>query len=242
MLHRFSRTEQLTGPAGLERLARSRVAVFGAGGVGGFAIEALARAGVGALDIIDHDAITLTNCNRQILALESTLGRNKAEAAKERVRDINPACRAAALPVFFSAETSSRFDLTLYDYVADAIDTVSAKLALIEACKAAGTPIISCLGTGNKLDPAAFRVDFLENTSVCPLARVMRRECKRRGLTNVKVVYSTEPPLPSLAPAEHKGSTGHPAPGSISFVPAAAGLLLASAIVKDLLAQPEKRD
>lgn len=225
MEHRFSREEQLIGPQGLERLKRAHVAVFGAGGVGGYVIEALARAGVGAMDIIDNDTVSISNCNRQILALESTLGRPKAQVAVERVRDIFPSCQARAFELFFTEETAGALDFTQYSYVVDAIDTVSSKLTLIERCRAAGTPIITCMGTGNKLDPTAFRVADMEKTSVCPLARVMRRELKKRGIAHVKAVYSTEPPC------ENAGT----APGSISYGPGAAGLLLASVVIRGLL-------
>lgn len=232
-MHRFSREEQLIGPQGMEALGRARVAVFGAGGVGGYVIEALARAGVGAMDIIDHDSISLTNCNRQVLALESTLGMPKAQAAAQRVGDINPGCRVRGLPLFFTGEGDG-LDFARYDYVVDAVDTVAAKLSLIRLCREVGTPVVSCMGTGNKLDPTAFRVAEIEKTSVCPLARAMRRELKKLGIAGVRVVYSTEPPCAPMGPAEEKGS-GRPAPGSLSYVPAAAGLLLAAVVVNGLL-------
>ncbi len=235
MVERFSREEQLIGREGLRRLQKARVAVFGAGGVGGYTIEALARAGIGAIDIIDNDTISLTNCNRQILALESTLGKSKAQAARQRVLDINPQCEARAIELFFTEDSAGEIDFTRYDYVADAIDTVSAKLALIRLCREAGTPVITCMGTGNKLDPTAFRVAEIEKTSVCPLARVMRRELKKMGIAHVKAVYSTEQPCPNGASTETKGNTGHPVPGSISYAPAAAGLLLASEVIRGLL-------
>ena len=237
MEQRFGREEQLIGPEGLARLSRARVAVFGAGGVGGYVIEALARSGIGALDIIDGDVVALSNCNRQLLALESTLGVPKVQAAKARVLDINPACRVRAVELFFTAGNAAEVDFSVYDYVADAIDTVASKLELIGRCKRAGVPVISCMGAGNKLDPTAFRVADVEKTSVCPLARVMRRELKKRGVSGVKAVYSTEPPLaphPSAQMGE-KGGARRPAPGSMAFAPAAAGLVLASAIVQDLL-------
>lgn len=236
MLHRFSREEQLTGSSGLQKLQRARVAVFGAGGVGGYVIEALARAGVGALDIIDNDTVSLTNCNRQILALESTLGQEKVQVARARVLDINPACQVRAIPLFFTGETAPQFDFTQYSYVCDAIDTVSAKVELIAHCRQAGTPVITCMGAGNKLDATAFQVADMEKTSVCPLARVMRRELKKRGIKNVKAVFSTEPALPAATTTETKGASGHPAPGSISYVPAVAGLILAGEVIRDLLA------
>lgn len=233
MEHRFSREEMLLGPEKMEKLKRSRVAVFGAGGVGGYAIEALARGGVGAIDVVDGDTVSLTNSNRQILALESTLGRPKAELAAERVREINPDCRAEGRVLFFTAETAGNFDFSRYDYIVDAIDMVTSKLLLIEKAKKAGVPVISCMGTGNKLDPMAFRVADISETSVCPLARVMRKELKKRGIEGVKVVFSTEEPRTPLSggPENGQNGTGRPVPGSVSFVPAAAGLLLAAEVI-----------
>ena len=238
MLHRFSREELLIGPQGLEKLRQARVAVFGIGGVGGYVVEALARSGVGALDLFDGDRVSLTNINRQIIALESTVGRPKVEVAKERVLEINPECRVEARELFFTPENAGEVDFTQYSYVADAIDTVTSKIELIRLCREAGVPVISSMGAGNKLDPTAFRVDVMEKTSVCPLARVMRRELKKRGITGVKAVYSTEE---ALAPAtavegDTKGTAGRPTPGSMAFVPSVAGLILAGEIVKDLLA------
>lgn len=237
MLHRFSREELLIGPEGLEKLARARVAVFGVGGVGGYVVEALVRSGVGALDLFDGDRVSLTNINRQIIALDSTVGRLKVEVAKERALDINPQCRVEARELFFTPENAQEVDFSQYDYVADAIDTVTSKIELIRLCREAGVPVISSMGAGNKLDPTAFRVDKIERTSVCPLARVMRRELKKRGITGVKAVYSTEE---SLSPAQAqsgdvKGTAGRPTPGSMAFVPSVAGLILAGEIVKDLL-------
>lgn len=236
MLHRFSREEQLIGKEGLQRLQSARVAVFGAGGVGGYVIEALARSGVGALEIVDGDRLGLTNLNRQILALESTLGQPKAEAAARRVKEINPGCRVKANFRFFTPETAGDFDFSQYDYVADAVDMVSAKLELICRCQEAGVPVISCMGTGNKLNPMAFRAADISETSVCPLARVMRRELKKRGISRARVVYSPEAPVPPApgVETEEKGES-RPAPGSMAFVPAAAGLLMASEIVRGLL-------
>ena len=237
MLHRFSREELLIGQEGLEKLQKARVAVFGVGGVGGHVVEALARSGVGALDLFDGDRVSLTNINRQIIALDSTVGRLKVEAAKERVLDINPDCRVEAREMFFAPENAGEVDFSQYDYVADAIDTVTSKIELIRLCREAGVPVISSMGAGNKLDPTAFRVDKIEKTSVCPLARVMRRELKKRGITGVKAVYSTEE---SLTPAQaqsgdEKGTAGRPTPGSMAFVPSVAGLILAGEIIKDLL-------
>lgn len=235
MTHRFSREELLLGEEKLQKLKNAHVAVFGAGGVGGYVIEALARSGIGALTVIDGDKFSLTNINRQLLALESTLGKGKAEAAVKRVLEINPECKAAALSVYYTRENAGEFDLSQYDYIVDAIDMVTSKLLLIENAQAAGVPILSCMGTGNKLDPMAFRVAALSETSVCPLCRVMRKELKRRGIQHVKVVFSPEKPLTPLEIGEERGSvSGRPAPGSVAFVPAAAGLLLASEVIKDL--------
>lgn len=237
MLHRFSREELLIGQEGLEKLQKARVAVFGVGGVGGHVVEALARSGVGALDLFDGDRVSLTNINRQIIALDSTVGRLKVEVAKERVLDINPDCQVEAREMFFTPENAGEVDFSQYDYVADAIDTVTSKIELIRLCREAGVPVISSMGAGNKLDPTAFQVAPIEKTSVCPLARVMRRELKKRGITGVKAVYSTEE---SLTPAQaqsgdEKGTAGRPTPGSMAFVPSVAGLILAGEIIKDLL-------
>ena len=238
MIHRFSREELLIGKAGLEKLRQARVAVFGIGGVGSYVVEALARSGVGALDLFDSDTVALSNINRQLIALESTLGRPKVEVAKGRVLQINPACRVEARQLFFTPENAGDIDFSQYDYVADAIDTVTGKLELIRCCREAGVPVISCMGTGNKLDPTAFRVTAIEKTSGCPLARVMRRELKKRGITGVKAVWSPEEPLaPAPAPDDQKGTAGRPTPGSMAFVPSAAGLILAGEIVKDLLGE-----
>lgn len=233
---RFLREESLIGPECFQKLQNARVAVFGAGGVGGMVIEQLARCGVGALTVVDGDVFSESNLNRQIFSLSGTLGKNKAETAAQRVGEINPDCNITAVPRFFNAETADTFDFSAFDYVADAIDQVTWKLELLCRAAAAGTPVISCMGTGNKLDPSAFRVADISETSVCPLARVMRKELRRRGITGgVKAVFSTEEALPPACPdcLEYK-ENGRPVPGSISFVPAAAGLLLASQIVKEL--------
>ncbi len=229
----FSRTRMLLGDAAMDRLKAARVAVFGIGGVGGHAVEALARSGVGALDLVDSDRVALSNLNRQIIATRDTLGMLKVDAAKARVLSINPACAVETWPVFFLPETADRFDFTQYDYVIDAIDTVAGKLRLIEAAKAAEVPVISSMGAGNKLDATAFRVADISETSVCPLARVMRRELKKRGIDHVKVVYSTEPalvPAPTDEPTARRST-----PGSTAFVPAVAGLILAGEVIKDLI-------
>ena len=229
----FSRTRMLLGDAAMDRLKRARVAVFGVGGVGGHAVEALVRSGVGALDLIDSDRVALSNLNRQIVATQDTLGMLKVEAARARVLSINPDCQVRTFPIFYLPETADQFDFTQYDYVVDAIDTVAGKLQLIEAAQAAGVPVISSMGAGNKLDPTAFRVADISKTSVCPLARVMRRELKKRGIDHVKVVYSTEPAL-SPAPAGEE-TPRRATPGSTAFVPAVAGLVLAGEVVKDLI-------
>lgn len=235
MQDQFSRTQLLLGRDAMERLSRSRVAVFGLGGVGGSAAEALARSGIGALDLIDDDTVSLSNLNRQIIALHSTLGQYKADAARARVLDINPACEVRAFRVFYGPETAEQFDFTKYNYVVDAIDTVTGKLGLIMQAREAGVPIISSMGAGNKLDPTRFEVADIAKTSVCPLARVMRRELKKRGVSHLKVVYSREP---AMTPAENGSEASEPGrrqvPGSTAFVPTAAGLILASEVVLDL--------
>lgn len=236
----FARTRLLLGDEGLARLAASRVAVFGVGGVGGFAVEALARSGVGALDLVDSDTVESTNLNRQIIATLPAVGRPKVEVAAERVASINPACTVRAHRCFFLPETTGIFDFAAYDYVIDAVDTVSAKIALVEAARAAGIPIISSMGAGNKLDPTAFRVADIFETSVDPLARVMRRELRRRGIDGLKVIYSTESPRPPAATPEAVKDGSRPAPGSVAFVPSVAGLILGGEVVRDLAGAVEK--
>lgn len=226
----FSRSERLLGPEAMERLRKSRVAVFGIGGVGGYAAEALVRSGIGALELIDSDTVAPSNLNRQIIALRSTMGQPKVEAAKARFLDINPELDITPRAVFFTPETAGKFDFSRYDYVIDAVDTVAAKLALAEAARDAGVPIISAMSAGNKLDPTAFRVADISKTSVCPLARVMRRELKKRSIYHLKVVYSQEPPIP----APSAGDGVRPTIGSISFVPSVMGLILAGEVIKDL--------
>ncbi|MCR4935563.1 MAG: tRNA threonylcarbamoyladenosine dehydratase [Oscillospiraceae bacterium] len=229
------RTRMLLGDAAMERLRHCRVAVFGLGGVGSYAVEALARSGLGALDLIDSDTLAESNLNRQLLALHSTLGLPKTEAAARRVRDIDPDIRVTCRNCFYLPETAGDFDFTQYDYIIDAIDTVTGKIQLALQAREAGTPIISAMGTGNKLDPAALRVADISETRVCPLARVMRKELRRRGLEHLKVVYSEEKPLvPMENPAEREGSARRSIPGSAAFVPGAAGLLLAATVVCDL--------
>lgn len=229
----LSRTEMLFGPKALQRLAAARVAVFGLGGVGSYAAEALARSGVGALELIDSDTVSLSNLNRQLLATRSAVGRYKTDVAAMRIMDINPEAAVRTHRVFFTPETAGAFNFARYDYVVDAIDTVSGKIELITRAQAAGTPVISSMGTGNKLDPTAFQVADIYATAVCPLARVMRRELKKRGVKALKVVYSQEPPrTPLAAPPAENGKTP---PGSCAFVPPVAGLILAGEVVKDLL-------
>ena len=230
-----SRTAMLLGEAAIERLANARVAVFGVGGVGGYLAEALARAGVGALDLIDNDTVSVSNINRQIIALRSTVGRLKVEVMAERIRDINPDCRVRALPLFYLPKQADQFDFSQYDYIADAIDTVSAKIDLAVRAHEAGIPIISAMGAGNKLDAAAFEVADLSKTSVCPLARVMRIELRKRGINHMKVVYSKEEPRTPLGgQITNESAPRRATPGSISFVPGAAGLIMAGEIIKDL--------
>ena len=236
------RTRLVLGDSGIEKLENSRVAVFGLGGVGSFCAEALARAGIGALDLIDNDVISLSNINRQLYALHSTVGKAKIEVAAVRIADINPACRVITHRVFYLPETAQMFDLKAYDYIVDAVDTVSAKLALAENAYHAGTPVISCMGTGNKLDTCAFLVADIFETDTDPLARVMRKEFKKRGVPALKVVYSPEkarrPDAALLQPVMQaelgEGSSRRDIPGSVSFVPSVAGLVMAGEVVKDL--------
>ena len=230
----FARTRMLLGDEAMDRLAAARVAVFGVGGVGGYVVEALARSGVGALDLIDSDTVDAANLNRQVIATTTTLGRPKVEVAAERVAAINPHCAVRSHRCFFLPETASQFDFTAYDYVVDAVDTVSAKLALAEAAFAAGTPIMASMGAGNKLDPTAFRVADIYETSVDPLARVMRRELRRRGIPSLKVVYSIEPPRTPASDGERIKDGTRPAPGSVAFVPSVAGLIIGGEVVRDL--------
>lgn len=240
MADQFSRTELLLGAEGMARLHSARVAVFGIGGVGGYVVEALARSGIGALDLIDNDRVSLTNLNRQIIATQSTLGRYKTEVARERILDINPGAVVREYRMFYLPENAGQFDFTQYDYVVDAIDTVTGKLQLIQQAQEAGVPVISSMGAGNKLDASALKLADIYETSVCPLARVMRRELKKRGIQKLKVVYSEEPPIrPVSAAAERAEAAEVPdsrkqIPGSTAFVPAVAGLLIAGEIVRTL--------
>ncbi|MBR5523988.1 MAG: tRNA threonylcarbamoyladenosine dehydratase [Clostridia bacterium] len=240
----FARTAIQLGDEAVARLAAARVAVFGIGGVGGYAVEALARAGVGALDLIDDDRVAISNLNRQIIATHQTIGQYKVDAAAQRIASINPEAVVRTHRTFYLPQTAGAFDLTQYDYIIDAIDTVAGKIALAEAATAAGVPLISCMGAGNKLDITALQVADISKTTVCPLARVMRKELGRRGIKHLKVVYSTEDPLTpantdeeSPAPASDTRPAQKrqkPTPGSNSFVPAAAGLILAGEVIRDL--------
>ena len=235
MLEQFLRTEMLLGSEALTRLQNARVAVFGLGGVGGYVVEALASSGLGRLDLIDSDRVSVSNLNRQILATHSTVGMLKVDAARNRVLDINPDCQVKTWPVFYTPDTADAFDFTQYDYIVDAIDTVTGKLALVERAKAAGTPIICCMGTGNKLDASAFQVADISKTTMCPLARVMRKELTKRGIRHLKVVYSQEEALTPTGWEEEAAALGkRQIPGSVAFVPGAAGLLLAGEVVRDL--------
>lgn len=231
MQDQFSRTRRLMGPQAVTLLAQSRVAVFGVGGVGGYAAEALARSGVGTLDLFDKDTVSLTNLNRQIIALHSTLGMPKAQVMAERIHDINPDCRVTAQQIFYLPQNADEIDLTQYDYVVDCIDNVTAKLELITRCTRLGVPIISSMGAANKLDPTAFRVADISKTRVCPLAKVIRLECRRRKIKKLKVVYSTEQPIKPLPPQEGEENS----PASAAFVPGAAGLAVAGEVILDLL-------
>lgn len=235
MVNQFSRTELLLGKEAIKKLAASRVAVFGVGGVGGYVAEALARSGVGTIDLIDSDQVSLTNLNRQIIALHSTVGRYKTEVMKERILDINPEAVVYTHNCFFLPETKGEFDFSEYSYVVDAVDTVTAKIELVMEAQKAGTPIISSMGAGNKLDPAAFEVADIYKTSVCPLAKVMRRELKKRGVKKLKVVYSKEIPLTPMEAVEEEMGNKRALPGSAAFVPSVAGLILAGEVIKDLV-------
>jgi len=236
MLTQFSRTQLTYGPEAMNKIFAAHVAVFGIGGVGSYVVEALVRTGIGAIDIVDNDTVSLTNINRQLYALHSTLGRYKVDVAEERILDINPDCKVKKFQLFYTPETASQFDFSQYDYVVDCIDTVKAKIALIEQAKEAGVPIICSMGAGNKIDPSQFEIADISKTSVCPLARVMRQELKKRDITKVTVVYSKEKPLPQIVDSdtEAEQKAGHTAPGSNAFVPASAGLLIASEVIKKI--------
>ncbi len=246
MQDQYSRTQLLLGAEAMEKLHHARVAVFGIGGVGGYTVEALARSGVGALDLIDDDTVCLSNLNRQIIATRSTVGQYKVDVAAQRIHDIDPNIKVTTHRCFFGPETQDAFDFTQYDYVVDAIDTVTGKLALVMKCKEAGTPIICSMGAGNKMDPTRFEVTDIYKTSVCPLAKVMRTECRKRKIKHLKVVYSTEPALTPMADsaaqgdtcpadAQRKGAPRRTVPGSNAFVPSVAGLIIGGEVIKDLV-------
>lgn len=232
----FVRTAMLIGEELVKKLNNSSVCVFGVGGVGGYCAEALARSGVGKITVVDNDRIAVSNINRQIIATFSTVGELKVDAVKKRLLDINPKIKVTALPDFFGAETADKYDFSSFDYVVDAIDTVSAKLLLAEKCNAAGVKLISAMGAGNKLDPTAFKVADISKTSVCPLAKVMRRELKKRGISHLKVVYSEEQPATPIAELNpEKNTVRRQTPSSISFVPPVVGMIIASEVIKDLI-------
>jgi len=252
----FSRTELLLGPAAMDKLKNAIVAVFGVGGVGSFTVEALARSGVGGLALFDDDKVCLTNINRQLIATHDTVGESKVEAAKARILSINPQCIVETHPCFYTVHNADEYDLSHYSYIVDAIDTVSSKLTLIERARAAGVPIISCMGAGNKLDPTRFEVADIYQTSVCPLAKVMRRELRARGIESLKVVYSREEAIKPRNDAALSCKTGcvcppgtqrkctvrRQVPGSVAFVPSVAGLILAGEVIKDLTGSAEDQE
>ena len=236
MLEEFSRTQMLLGEAAVRKLSAAKVAVFGVGGVGGFTAQALARSGVGKIELVDNDTVALSNINRQIVAFHSTLGKYKTEVMKAMIEDINPLAEVTERRVFFLPETADSFNFSDYDYVIDAVDTVTAKIQLAEKCAEANVPLISSMGTGNKLDPTAFEVTDIYKTSVCPLAKVMRRELKKRGIKKLKVVYSKEPAItPKIPSNEDSDGSRRSTPGSVSFVPSVAGLIIAGEVIQDLI-------
>lgn len=251
MLNQFSRTQLVYGEEVMKKLASSRVAVFGIGGVGGYVVEALVRSGIGALDLIDDDKVCLTNINRQIIATRKTIGKYKVDVAEERVHDINPDCDVKTYKTFFLPETKDEFDFTQYDYVVDAIDTVTGKLGIIECCRDANVPVISSMGAGNKVNASMFEVADIYKTSVCPLAKVMRHECKKRGIKKLKVVYSKEQPRRPLEDmsiscrqhcicppgTDRKCTERRDIPGSTAFVPSVVGLIIAGEVINDLAAK-----
>lgn len=255
MLNQFSRSELLLGENSMKRLSEAKVAIFGIGGVGGYVAEALARTGVGSFVLIDDDKVCLTNINRQIIATTQTVGRDKVEVMRERILDINPKATVETRKCFYLPENAHEFDFCDYSYVVDAVDTVTAKLEIIMRAKESQVPVISCMGAGNKLDPTKFEVSDIYQTTMCPLAKVMRHECKKRGIKKLKVVYSTEKPTRPIEDmsnscrtncvcppgAEHKCTERRDIPGSVAFVPSVAGLILASEVVKDLIGGLEDR-
>lgn len=236
MKMKFQRTERLLGTEALKILENSRVAIFGIGGVGSYTLEALARSGVGALDLIDSDVVEETNINRQLIATTSTIGRSKVEVAKERVLDINPDCKVTTYQILYLPDTKEQIDISQFDFIVDAIDNVTGKICLIEEAKEKDIPIISSMGTGNKLDPTAFEVTDISKTSVCPLAKVMRHELKKRNINHLKVVYSKEEPIGyKVFESEHLIASRRPLPASVAFVPSVAGLIIAGEVIKDLV-------
>ena len=236
MSDQFSRTELLLGNAALQKLHQAHVAVFGVGGVGGYAVEALVRAGIGKIDLIDNDCFALSNLNRQLLATHNTIGKYKVDVAAGRVAQINPECEVKTYKTFFLPENAAQFCFKQYDYVVDAIDTVAGKIGLVMAAKEAGVPIISAMGAGNKLDAAAFEVADIFSTSVCPLAHVMRKELRKRGIEHLKVVYSKEKPIKPLEKTDENASGTRQTPGSVSFVPPVVGFIIAGEVIKDIIA------
>ncbi len=248
-MNAFSRTELLLGVDGVDKLKEARVAIFGIGGVGSFTVEALVRSGVGNIDVFDDDKVCLTNINRQLIATRKTIGKYKVEVMKDRILEINPKCNVETFQTFYTSENADDFDLSKYTYIVDAIDTVSSKLVLIEKAKASNTPIISCMGAGNKLDPTRFEVTDIFKTSICPLARTMRSELRKRGIDSLKVVYSKEPAMKPIENDEdncknkcvcppdtaRKCTNRRQIPGSVSFVPSVAGLILAGEVIKDII-------
>ena len=256
MLNQFSRTQLMYGETAMQKLAACRISVFGIGGVGGYVVEALARSGIGALDLIDDDRVCLTNINRQILATRKTVGKFKVDIAEERVHEINPDCKVKVYKTIYLPDTQDQFDFHEYDYIVDAIDTVTGKLTIIENAKKAGVPVISSMGAGNKVNPTAFEVADIYETSICPLARVMRRECKKRGIDSLKVVYSKEKPIRpledmSISCRQHcicppgtarKCTESRDIPGSTAFVPSVVGLIIAGEIINDLAAKMERTE
>lgn len=231
MTDQFERTRLLIGEEGIDKLKNARVAIFGVGGVGGFVVEALARSGIQSFDLIDNDTVSISNLNRQIIAIRDTIGRLKVEVMKERILSINPQAKVQTHPCFYLLETASEFDFSQYSYVVDAVDTVTAKIDIIMKAQSADVPVISSMGAGNKMDPTKFEVTDIYKTNVCPLARVMRRELKKRGVKELKVVYSTEKAI----------KTGADVPGSIAFVPSVAGMIVAGEVVRDIIGYERDR-
>ena len=242
MQNAFSRMEILLGEEGSTKLAKARIMVFGLGGVGSYVAEALARCGVGSLTLVDHDTVSVTNINRQLYALRSTVGHSKVQVAKERIRDIDENILVHTYETFYNEDTADMFDFRGVDYIVDAIDTVTSKLLIIQKAKECGVPVISCMGTGNKMEPSKFEITDISKTSVCPLAKVMRTELRKRGIRKVKVLYSKEKPIKAVQDnGERKGNTVRPVPGSIAFVPSVAGLLIAGEVVRDILGDGKKK-